>query len=167
MIDYPGLSCFDGPYCVASVVFKGWACVPCFEGMGVPSLSNDAFGMCQDFDSWWGNWGGIEVIASMELFQADSLGLILDPLSKLSVSSACGMVLSHSWSGNALSIDHHPAIKWFLAVRIALSAVLVLWSLGGANWYLTSLRSKYSLTLVGHSLSSLWNFGLHPPRVRV
>ena len=41
---------------------------PGFEGVGVPGLSGYAFGMCQDFDSWWGNWSGIEVIASMELF---------------------------------------------------------------------------------------------------
>jgi hypothetical protein len=40
---------------------------------------------------------------------ADSFGFIRDPRSKFSVSSACGIVLSHKCIGNALSIDHHPA----------------------------------------------------------
>ena len=56
---------------------------------------------------------------------ADSLGLIRDPRIKFSVSSACGNVLSHRCMGNWVSMDHHPAAKWFLAVRIARSAALV------------------------------------------
>ena len=57
--------------------------------------------------------------------QADSLGLILDPRSRFRVSSACGMVLSHRLMGNFSSTDAHPAARWFLLVRIALSAALV------------------------------------------
>jgi hypothetical protein len=99
--------------------------------------------------------------------QADNFGLIRDPLSKFKVSLACGIVLSHRRIGKESSMDHHPAFRWLLAVRMACSATFVRWSWGGANWYWTPFLWKNSLTSWGHSLSSRWNCGLHPPLVSV
>jgi hypothetical protein len=66
--------------------------------------------------------------------QAESLGLMREPRSRLRVSSPWGMVLSQRWRGKASSTDHHPAARWFLAVLMARSAALLWWSLGGDSW---------------------------------
>jgi hypothetical protein len=57
---------------------------------------------------------------------ADSFGLILDPRSRLRVSSACGIVLSQRYIGKLSSVEYQPAARWFLAVLMALSAALLL-----------------------------------------
>ena len=50
---------------------------------------------------------------------AESLGLILDHRTRLRAILACGMVLFHRCMGNLLSVEHQPAIRWFLAVQVA------------------------------------------------
>jgi hypothetical protein len=92
---------------------------------------------------------------------ADKRGLIRDPLSRLRVSRAWGMSRSHRCSGNSLSVDDRPAMKWFLNVRMALSAVLRRCIHGGASWNSTFSSWKYCLRLE-HSLSSRQSFGVSP-----
>ena len=55
---------------------------------------------------------------------AERRGFKRDGRNKFDVVVACSMRLSHRFIGNAGSVEHGPAIKWFLKVRIALSAAL-------------------------------------------
>jgi hypothetical protein len=42
---------------------------------------------------------------------ADNFELTLDKQMRLSISVVCGIILSHRWSGNCLSVEHIPATK--------------------------------------------------------
>jgi hypothetical protein len=64
---------------------------------------------------------------------AESLGLILDVLNIYNVMTACGNNLSHRCIGNDLSVEHSPAIKWYLTDLISRSAELRLWLYKGTN----------------------------------
>ena len=48
---------------------------------------------------------------------------------------------------------HSPAIKWFLNVCIALSALFALWFLARTNWYFMSVVAIVSFKAVDASLS--------------
>jgi hypothetical protein len=76
------------------------------------------------------------------------------------VSVVCGSSLSHKCIGKSLSLLANPAMKWFLNVQMALSAVFCLWIYGGASWYSTSLCVRNSLSAVEHSLSRCANLGV-------
>ena len=70
------------------------------------------------------------------------------------VSSACGNSLSHKYKRNLGLTVHKPAMKWFLAVRIARSAVLRRWIPWGVSWKATRSSVKICLSALEHSLSS-------------
>jgi hypothetical protein len=64
---------------------------------------------------------------------AEMLGLIWDALSKLRVFCTCDANLSHSCSGNSLSVVARAIMNVALNVWMALSAALTLWLCGSTN----------------------------------
>ena len=65
---------------------------------------------------------------------AESFGLTLAVLSKLSAIISCGMSRSHSERGKLGSVAACPDLKWLLNVRIALSAMQFRCLHGATNW---------------------------------
>ena len=65
----------------------------------------------------------------------DLLGLTLETHSILSWCSACRRMQHHNFIGNLSSIPHNTDTKWSLKTCIAFSAIFLLWSWGGTNWY--------------------------------
>ena len=93
---------------------------------------------------------------------ADSAGLRRDARNRLSVSVHCGMRRSHSFMGYLGSMVQRPAIRWFLYVRMALSAAFLLWIWGGTSWKDTLfLRNDFFMSSE-HSLSNMWRLGASP-----
>ena len=86
----------------------------------------------------------------------DSLGLTQDERRRLSVIVACKIKRSHSCNGKSGSQVARPAKKWFLKVRIALSAALRWCIFGGANLnvFLCFVKAYFSSLL--HSLSRIF-----------
>ena len=61
-----------------------------------------------------------------------------------------------------MSTLHSTAIKWFLDVFIALSALFAVWLLGGSNWYLMFMVVIVRFKAVDDSLSMKWKPGWIP-----
>eukprot|EP00957_Ditylum_brightwellii_P163961 12483128-Ditylum_brightwellii.AAC.1 len=57
---------------------------------------------------------------------AESQGFVRDVWRRFKVRVACGRSKSHKNMGKSRSVEHNPAIKWFLDVRIACSTALTL-----------------------------------------
>ena len=69
-------------------------------------------------------WVALKLNAPKIAAYADKDGLCRADLTRLRVSSACGISLSHSAMGKSGSHVYRPATKWFLKVLMALSAAL-------------------------------------------
>ena len=53
----------------------------------------------------------------------------------------CGIILSQRWRGESGSVPARMEMKWFLNVRICLSATFILWFSGGTIFQLILLLS--------------------------
>ena len=80
------------------------------------------------------------------------------------VISVWGSRRHHKCSGK-LGFTHSAAMKWFLNVRIALSAALRRCMPGGASWKSISASTRNCFRSVDASLSSLWSCGRSPAAV--
>ena len=85
--------------------------------------------------------------------QADSFIFTLAALRRFSVNTHCGNKRSYSCIGKFGSTVTNPALKWFLKVWIALSALFARWICGGTNWSSTPALSMACLRSLEISLS--------------
>ena len=93
---------------------------------------------------------------------AESLGLTLKPRSRFRVWSAWGSSLSHRFIGKLGGVEHRPAMKWFLNVWIALSALLRRWRPDGVSWNLMYWSCMNTRSMSDTSLSNRSSSGLRP-----
>ena len=125
LVNNAGMASSFGTHNVAPVMVWGGTNIPGFNGVVVPGITGARLRMGMDFDARRGYRVTIEIKMAVDGFPAESCGAILEPQSRFSASSACGIVLSHRYTGKLWSTAHHPAAKWFFAVLIARSAALL------------------------------------------
>ena len=89
-----------------------------------------------------------------------SLGLIRDGRRRFRVISACSRRVSHWFKGKSGYVLQIPATKWFLKVRIPLSAAFRLWLCGGTSWKSTDFYCMLCWSTEDASLSSSCNSGV-------
>jgi hypothetical protein len=150
------------PYSVATIVSQGWADIPSYNGMWGPRATGRGFLMDEDLCSGRDKRSVIEVKCTVDLGLGGQLWIYPGSPQQIENEETLREEFVPKIQRDSWLVEHNPAMKWFLKVRMARSAALRQWMWGGANWKSMSEVSRNSCNNSAASLSRRCSRGLKP-----